>query len=196
MTNEAWRDHARPDHGATLGEPDYGLIELLFFAYRDFVADADRRLAEGRLRSRAPSRAVFRVASARPDRRRAVGHPQDHQAEPQPRAQGPARARLRDQQQRRRGSPPAPAARHAVRRRARGGRWRGSRAAGSIGHWRPPGHRGSRPSISSPAWFRTTGCLMTCRHESISATRSILMSPATTYPSDPHRAAGSSGVSL
>ena len=46
MTNEAWRDHARPDAGAPFGEPDYGLIELLFFAYRDFVADADRRLAE------------------------------------------------------------------------------------------------------------------------------------------------------
>lgn len=27
------------------GEPDYALIELLFFAYRDFVADADRLLA-------------------------------------------------------------------------------------------------------------------------------------------------------
>ena len=28
------------------GPPDYALIELLFFAYRDFVADADRLLAE------------------------------------------------------------------------------------------------------------------------------------------------------
>ena len=31
------------DHEAASAQPDYALIELLFFAYRDFVADADRR---------------------------------------------------------------------------------------------------------------------------------------------------------
>lgn len=30
---------------ATGAEPDFALIELMFFAYRDFVADADRLLA-------------------------------------------------------------------------------------------------------------------------------------------------------
>ena len=40
MTHEGMQDHA----AATPG-PDHALIELLFFAYRDFVADADRLLA-------------------------------------------------------------------------------------------------------------------------------------------------------
>ena len=34
------------DHEAGGAEPDFTLIELLFFAYRDFVADADRLLAD------------------------------------------------------------------------------------------------------------------------------------------------------
>ena len=34
------------DGGVTGETPDFALIELLFFAYRDFVADADRLLAE------------------------------------------------------------------------------------------------------------------------------------------------------
>ena len=41
MTHETMQAQEWP--GA---EPDYALIELLFFAYRDFVADADRLLAE------------------------------------------------------------------------------------------------------------------------------------------------------
>ncbi|HEY8579565.1 MAG TPA: helix-turn-helix domain-containing protein, partial [Beijerinckiaceae bacterium] len=37
------RPEERPEGGPD-GKPDYELIELLFFAYRDFVGDADRLL--------------------------------------------------------------------------------------------------------------------------------------------------------
>jgi len=37
-------DNRRPDNQEAVGGPMYDLIELFFFAYRDFVGDADRML--------------------------------------------------------------------------------------------------------------------------------------------------------
>ncbi len=56
-------------------QPAYDLIELLFFAYRDFVGDADRLLESYRVRPGAPSRAAFRQPPSRPDHRRTARHP-------------------------------------------------------------------------------------------------------------------------
>ncbi len=52
------------DGTATGMAPDYALIELLFFAYRDFVADADRLLADDGF-GRAHHRVLY-FASRRP----------------------------------------------------------------------------------------------------------------------------------
>ena len=55
----------RIEDGTAAGmAPDYALIELLFFAYRDFVADADRLLADDGF-GRAHHRVLY-FASRRP----------------------------------------------------------------------------------------------------------------------------------
>ncbi len=58
---EAAHSDARALSPAAKGEPLYGLIELMFFAYRDFVEDADRVLA-GDGFGRAHHRVLYFVA--------------------------------------------------------------------------------------------------------------------------------------
>jgi DNA-binding MarR family transcriptional regulator len=45
VSTAALRADARDRHGDGKAEPAYDLIELLFFAYRNFIGDADERLA-------------------------------------------------------------------------------------------------------------------------------------------------------
>ena len=76
------------------GAPMYDLIELMFFAYRDFVGDADHLLAAlgfGRAHHR-----VLHFVSRRPGLTIAelLGHFENHQAESESRAQGTARPGL------------------------------------------------------------------------------------------------------
>ena len=52
--------------------PLYELIELFFFAYRDFVGDADRILGRLRLRPGASPGPAFRRPQSRPDDRRTL----------------------------------------------------------------------------------------------------------------------------
>ena len=91
------------------------LIELLFFAYRDFISDPDAILAKSEFRPRASSRAALRRPQSRPDGGRPPRHPEDHQAEPRARAEGAGRFRLHRAAHRAAGSPPAAALRDALR---------------------------------------------------------------------------------
>ena len=72
----------------------FDLIELMFFAYRDFVGDADHLLAALRLWPGASPGLAFRQPAARPHHRRIAGYSENHQAESQSRAQGIARSGL------------------------------------------------------------------------------------------------------
>ena len=56
---------AAADPAAASREPIWDLIELLFFAYRDFVSDPDEVLAQVRLRPRASPGAAFRQPQSR-----------------------------------------------------------------------------------------------------------------------------------
>ena len=89
------------------------LIELLFFAYRDFVSDPGRdprASGFGRAHHR-----VMHFVNRNPgtDGRRPAGHPEDHQAEPRPRPEGAGRFRLHRAAHRAAGPPPAAPLRHA-----------------------------------------------------------------------------------
>ena len=87
---KALRRVRRPAGGA----PMYDLIELMFFAYRDFVGDADHLLAALGLWPGAPPGLAFRFPAAWPDHRRIAGYFENHQAESQSRPQGTARSGL------------------------------------------------------------------------------------------------------
>ena len=63
------------DRAARDGEPIWDIIELLFFAYRDFVERAGRRAGQVRLRPRASPGAAFRQPQSRHEGRRAARHP-------------------------------------------------------------------------------------------------------------------------
>jgi hypothetical protein len=77
--------------GGRDGEPMFDLIELSVLRLSRFRRR--RRPAAGSLqvRPRPSPGAAFRRPPARPDDRRAAGHSENHQAEPQPRAEGIAR---------------------------------------------------------------------------------------------------------
>ena len=98
--------------------PPYDLIELMFFAYRDFVGEADLVLAAYGLRTRASSGLAFRRPSARPHHRRTPRHLAHHQAEPQPGVARPHRRGVHRAARRRLRSPAAAARDHAQRRGA------------------------------------------------------------------------------
>ena len=144
------------------GEPIWDIIELLFFAYRDFVADPDEVLAKARLRARAPSGAAFRQPQSGHEGRRSARYPEDHQAIARAGAQAADRPGLYRAERRRQRPPPAAALRHAERRSAgdearRSADRRILRALDELG---PDAHEAARrfPSPCSMPTAATTCC--------------------------------------
>ena len=88
-------------------EPIWDIIELLFFAYRDFVGDPGRGAVQARLRPRPSPGAAFRQPQSRHEGRRPARDPQHHQAVARPRAQATGRSGLRGAEGRRAGPPAA-----------------------------------------------------------------------------------------
>ncbi len=117
-------------------QPEIQFIELLFFAYRDFISDPDVALLSYGFGRGAPSRHPFRQPQPRHPRRRPARHIEDHEAEPRPRAQAARRQRLHRAEDRAHRSPPASSLPHRVG----AARWRSAsstcRPPASARRWR------------------------------------------------------------
>ena len=160
------------------GAPMYDLIELMFFAYRDFVGDADHLLATLGLWPGAPPGLAFCVPAAGPHNRRIAGYSENHQAKSQSRPQGTARSGLCRGPPGHEGSPPAPIVSDAARRSARV-RCRGVAVAAVRQRCSPNCRKGRAPQAIAfpPGDGRCGGARQGCRDDRCRPGRPVLPRP-------------------